>query len=568
MQILTSRPRVLGWIRSAAILDGDWGTSIAYVLGIAFYLSGYQSGWYLMMMMGFTALIAVNYITICRLYPNGGGVYSSVAHRSKTFAAVGAFLLAADYTVTASLSVLDACHYLGLPQPEIFAIVIILGLGLLNWRGPRHAGSFAITISIITFTAIFILVGFSATTGFSQANFEPLHESPLHSWTIFVGIILSISGIEAISNMTGVMKNPAKDSKYAILTVLSKITFATILLALAMLAIPNIERTAHTEDMIRFLGEYYVGNWFGYIIGIALALLLFSAGNTAINALTSLQYMMATDFELPKPLKRLNKYGVPVLPLLISTGIPIVLLIFINDILTLASLYAIGVVGAIFINVASTGTDKSLDVKKFTRVYMLVSAVLLLFVELTIAYQKPKALAFAIVILGIGMIARKLTKKEAREQVIQAVQEFGSQIMPKSELNVESRLMVALDGKNELLLRFVCQEAKLRKAFLFVLNVKRVAVFNMPASQTMEHLQDFSWAEHICDEYNVPCKILIIASNEVGGTIIEQAATLGCDIVYLGASRKKLVDKALSGDVIRITSDIMPEEIQLVFLRA
>ncbi len=509
MQILTSRPRVIGWLRSAAILDGDWGTSIAYVLGIAFALAGYQSGWLLMMMLGFTTLIALNYISICRLYPNGGGVYSSVSHRSRTIASVGAFLLAADYTVTAALSVLDACHYLGLPVPELFAILFIIGIGVLNWFGPGHSGSVATSISLIAFFCLITLVAISAHTGLTQATFEPLHESPLHNWTIFVGIILSISGIEAISNMTGVMKNPTKDSRKAILVVLSKIVLATAILTAAMLAINGLDRNAHTEDMLRFLGEHYIGSWFGHIIGLAFGLLLLSAGNTAINALTSLQYMMATDYELPKPLKRLNKHGVPVMPLLIGIGLPIITLLFINDLLTLASLYAIGVVGAIFINVGSTSTDKTLDIKPLTRGYMFFSAIVLFFVEITIAYQKPKALIFALVVLGLGMIARKLTKKEAREQVFQAVKEFGSEIMPRSELDVEARVLVAVERKSERLLRYVCQEAKLRNAFVFVLHVKLVAVVDIPSSQFLEQNGDFSWTESIFDEYNVPFKLQI-----------------------------------------------------------
>src|SRR5258706_16018806 len=146
MELSTSRPRVLGWLRSAALPDGDWGTSICYVLGIAFFHAGYFSGWHLLMMLVFTTIIALNYVTICRLYPNGGGVYSSVSHRSRTLAVVGALLLSADYVVTASLSVLDACHYLALQNPELWAIAIILGIGGLNWFGPRHAGSGGIVI--------------------------------------------------------------------------------------------------------------------------------------------------------------------------------------------------------------------------------------------------------------------------------------------------------------------------------------------------------------------------------------------------------------------------------------
>jgi len=66
-----------------------------------------------------TALVGYNYMSICRLYPNGGGVYASVRHRSEIVSIVGVFLLIADYIVTAALSGLSAFLYLGVPHPEI-----------------------------------------------------------------------------------------------------------------------------------------------------------------------------------------------------------------------------------------------------------------------------------------------------------------------------------------------------------------------------------------------------------------------------------------------------------------
>ncbi len=282
----TSRPRVLGWVRSASFLDGDWGTSIAYVLGISFTLAGYSSFWHLMMMLGLTTLVALNYVTICRLYPNGGGVYSSVYHRSRTFAVVGALLLGADYVITMSLSVLDAFHYFNFAHPNLWAIGIIIGLGLFNWFGPKHSGGMAFAISLLTLLTLLVLIAASAPTALATTHIAPAAGGFFKNWGIFVGIILSISGIEAISNMTGLMKDPARDSRRAILAVLAKVIIATIFLGLAMHAVPQL--TGHTEDMVRFLGEHYVANWFGWIVAFALGLLLISAGNTALNGLISI----------------------------------------------------------------------------------------------------------------------------------------------------------------------------------------------------------------------------------------------------------------------------------------
>ena len=47
MVIHGSRPRNVGWLRAAALLYGDWGTSKAYVIGLAVLLAGYAAPVYL-----------------------------------------------------------------------------------------------------------------------------------------------------------------------------------------------------------------------------------------------------------------------------------------------------------------------------------------------------------------------------------------------------------------------------------------------------------------------------------------------------------------------------------------
>jgi amino acid transporter len=146
----TKRPRNVDSARAAAILYGDWGTSKAYVIGLAFAVAGYSSFWLLAAMSVLLALVGINYMAICRHYPDGGGVYASVYHRSKIIAIVGAFLLIADYIVTAAISALSAFQYVGLPHPEIFAgcsdvpahtvvdLAVKIGATLLILGAPRR----------------------------------------------------------------------------------------------------------------------------------------------------------------------------------------------------------------------------------------------------------------------------------------------------------------------------------------------------------------------------------------------------------------------------------------------
>src|SRR3989442_3422667 len=173
------RPRNVDTPRAAAILYGDWGTSKAYVIGLAFAVAGYASFWLIAAMCVLTALVGINYIIICRLYPDGGGVYASVRHRSEVLSIVGAFLLIADYLVTAAISALSAFQYLGqyfgVTHPELWAAVAIVGIGALNFLGPKHTGGLAFLVAVPTVVVIVLLGAFCMPhLGAAFHHVEPL----------------------------------------------------------------------------------------------------------------------------------------------------------------------------------------------------------------------------------------------------------------------------------------------------------------------------------------------------------------------------------------------------------
>jgi amino acid transporter len=565
-RLATSRPRVLGWLRSAAILDGDWGTSVAYVMGIGFALAGYSSFWHLSAMMALTSLVAVNYITICRLYPNGGGVYSSVYHRSKLLAVVGALLLAADYIVTMALSVLDACHYFGLQNPVLWAIVVILAIGALNWFGPKHSGGLALLITAFTLVTLFVVIVASAPTAITSARIDPPQGGLLHNWGIFTGFILSLSGIEAISNMTGLMKDPTRDSRKAILAILAKVLIVNAFLGLAMLAVKGLNPGDYLEDMIRFLAEHYVGKWFGLVIASSLGVLLISAGNTALNDLISIQFLMSVDKELPSTLRHLNRHGVPIVPLAVATLVPVIVLLLIGNIEMLSHLYAIGLVGAMTINLGSTATDRTVNLKSLVRGFMLVSAVILLLIEVSIAINKTQAVVFASSILIVGLGARTLARRRYREvpPALEVAEVAVPRPMRKPRTLPSTRYLLAMKDLNEKLLRFAIEEAEARNAFLFVLRVKEIAVGALPAQMEMPSNGQEQTIERICAEAGIDYRSVKIPSYDVGYTIAEQAATFGVDRVIIGAEKRSRLEYALKGSVMKSLSHLLPEDVQLV----
>ncbi len=62
------RPRNVDWKRAAALLYGDWGTSKAYVIGLAFLAAGFSSLPIILAVCALTGLVGINYIVICAAF--------------------------------------------------------------------------------------------------------------------------------------------------------------------------------------------------------------------------------------------------------------------------------------------------------------------------------------------------------------------------------------------------------------------------------------------------------------------------------------------------------------------
>src|ERR1044071_8471543 len=190
--------------------------------------------------------------------------------------------------------------------------------------------------------------------------------------------------------------------------------------------------------MLRFLGQHYAtlvaGVWFGdafsLFVGIVFGFLLISAVNTAIVALIGVVYMMAQDGEMPPQFARLNRHGVPRIPLIAAVAIPILVLIATRQFESLAGLYAIGVVGAISVNLGACSFNKRLGLRAHERLIMLPTFLVLAFVELTIAKTKPDALFFAICVLGVGLGFRSYSHKISGLNTLTLKREVAAMVTP------------------------------------------------------------------------------------------------------------------------------------------
>ncbi|MCC5833046.1 MAG: amino acid permease [Chlamydiales bacterium] len=519
----------------------------------------------------------------------GGGVYASVRNRSEILSLLGGFFLMADYIITASLSSLSAFHYLGVPDPALFSILAILLIGLLNFWGTRHVGSVAFILAV-TAVATMVVLGAFCIHHIKEGwvNIRPLQKDFWGNWMNFVTVILTLSGIETIANMTGVMKlDPGSGirdpsvkvtARRAIFLVIFEVAFFTTFFSLALSSISGLTvidgdvftaGDASIRDyVLRYLGKTFVGEalgariglYFGYFVSVVFGVLLLSAVNTAINGMISLLYLMSQDGELPQTFKKLNRHGVPFMPHLISMLLPICILLLVHDLLELAALYAIGFVGAITMNLGSVSTDRTLKILKKERVFIFCSFLIMFAAEITLFINKPYARTFVLAITTIGLILRGLTleSKKKKESV------RAKKALP---LHKEEQGILCVVNRAGNALAFALRSSSQSNSPLYFLFIREQKVFS---ERDLERsVEDDQPASSLFSDIQKKCKkgieveFYYTVTDSLSSTVVEYAHKLNVMQVVMDLPQKSALDRMLQGSEIREIRPQLRESIEL-----
>jgi amino acid transporter len=546
-------------------------------------------------------LVGWAYTQICRIYPDGGGVYTAGRKRHAMLGVVGALLLFADYTITASLSAVEAFHYFGLGKthtvhvadldpghdirhvpddahgerhplfrwnsPGLWAIVSILLIGAFNLMGPKHTAGYAIFAAVGMMLITLLIALFSIPKiNWGNLDWGRFWHPPGDLWYGFVYIVLALSGVEAIANLTGVMEKPVfKTAQKSIWLVAAEVAAFNLILAIGMIAL-SPPREAHTEDMLAYMAYQFIGPWGEWPVRILGGLLLLSATNTAVNGLMSIIYVMSRDGEMPRFFQKLNGFGAPWIAALVAAAVPAAVLLVFHDLKTLASLYAIGVVGAVAINCSITAFHPRLR-KRWRKLAMAALGVLLVAIWVTLAFTKLHALAFVAIVLATGLILRQLTRYAAARKPKPSLlrQAIIAQLPP--DALARPKVLLATAGSDDLA-DAALQIAAAENAALVVCFVRQVALSYKveaerkltldtdPAAQAL--FTDFLEHGH---RYGVPIIPMYDTGPEPAELIAEHAAMNGVSKVLLGSSRRGAIHKIIKGSFQRKLESFLPHDI-------
>lgn len=653
----SKRPRNLTHWHAGPLLFGDWGTSRLYVLGIGAITLGLAAPYYLLALSVLMVMVAWAYTIVCRSFQDGGGVYSAARQISPFLSVIGATLLLADYIVTAALSLLEAFRYWGAPADNHLLIVILCSgavgvLFVINWFGARSAGEFAkwIAVASLGLSAIVaVMVLPWVPKGFEVARMDS--DPWLTRWIHFTGIILALSGVEAVANMTGIMKEPVvKTSKKTIWPVLAEVATLNLVFIVALVGLlgfaseklPEMnkaweqakvaakaanqpEPASPRLDLIvpTSIGKEGAGTgaaadspaplsaaapgklaeWqlvdvrdkamkilavetgqarfgesagfvFGKIVAIVFGLLLVSAANTVIGGMVSVMYALGRDGELPsKPLTSLNYSGMPKLPLILACLAPPLLLCVYYEVDDLASLYAIGVTGAIALNLSCCAFNKRLTVTGWERIGLWAVAIIISAVFVTIAITKPAAAVFCGGLIVVVQVVRLLAQRAKRLKASAPEEpEIGwlaeLQRAPLAIDASKARIMLAARGEQQA--AYAVDLARKRSATLFAIYVRSLRVIDVGQSAVPKIENDADAQASLgaiavlARQYRVPFVPIYITSPDIAEEVLDYTVTFGCDTLIVGRSQRSSLSKSLEGDVVGKIASMLPEGVSLI----
>ncbi|KRN04475.1 amino acid transporter [Holzapfeliella floricola DSM 23037 = JCM 16512] len=214
------------------------------------------------------------------------------------------------------------------------AVLCLLSVALINFIGNKASGILQVVSLVIKLipVALIVIVGlihdpkvpvdlFPITAGENVPFFVALSGGLLSAMYAYEGWI-------NVGNIAGELKRPSKDLPKAIILGLSLVTVIYVLINFAFLSSLPIEQLAGNPNAAFDSSRVLFGNLGGRLVTIGILVSVYGTINGFVMTGMRLPYTLAQSNQLPfsQHLKKLNRFGVPMISGLLICGISILLL--------------------------------------------------------------------------------------------------------------------------------------------------------------------------------------------------------------------------------------------------
>ncbi|PLR76266.1 amino acid permease [Bacillus sp. V3-13] len=321
--------RELGWKEATSLGIGAMvGAGIFILSGVAAGKAGPAVMISFVVAAVLEILLGLCYAELASRYPRAGGAYVYVRETMGDFVGTiigwaywGAWLAASSFV---SLGFGNYLHSLTGFPPSVSAIVLLLGLGILNILGIKFSGMVQIGIvlvEIVILIAFFALgvghVDYSLYTPFAPTGFEGILTASL------VGF-LSMVGWDVIVDAGEEMKDPRKTIPKAIF---SSIVIVLILysgLLFVSIGVVPWQELGLSKVPAALAGQQFLGDFGPKLVSIIIVIALPATANAFIISISRTAFAMGRNGLLPKQISYIHpRFQTPVWAILLGVAIQV-----------------------------------------------------------------------------------------------------------------------------------------------------------------------------------------------------------------------------------------------------
>lgn len=267
--------------------------------------------------------------------PRAGGVYyfldRSMGPLLGTVGGIGTWLA---LILKVAFALIGIGVYLGLFIPDLpivtVAIVLAVGLGILNILGADTSGKLQILLVLLVIITLAVLIG-GAVPDINISHFNNYFDAGSGAIISTAAMVyISYGGITKVTSLSEEVENPERNLPLGIFLALGTAILLYGIGTAVMVGIVPLDRLAGDLSPVATVAETLFGRIGVIVIGIAALFAFVSVANAGTMSASRYPLAMSRDFMMPGFLQRLSKNGMP-FPSILFTVATIVIILLVLD---------------------------------------------------------------------------------------------------------------------------------------------------------------------------------------------------------------------------------------------
>lgn len=274
-------------------------------------------------------------IELATAMPRAGGVYyfldRSLGPWMGTLGGIGTWLA---LVLKVSFALVGMGAYIALYVPELpmipVAVTIAVGLGILNLLGAQKSGGFqmALVLGLLMILGIFIGGG---VPSIERARLTAIFEADVQTVLSTAGLVyISYVGVTTVASLSEEVKHPERNLPLGVIFSLITAVLVYALGTGVMVGVLPLEQLVGDLTPAASAAKAVFGDWGALIISLAALLAFTSVANAGMLSASRFPLAMSRDHMMPKLFQHLNTRGAPVQGVLVTMGVIVLILIFLD----------------------------------------------------------------------------------------------------------------------------------------------------------------------------------------------------------------------------------------------